>query len=101
MGDYQWITYEEVKNQSLEVGSGLLHLRHKVGEKIVLFAETRQEWTITAMACIRYKFPGEADCIFAIGDIQTCPSKILLNPLTIWILIASPCYLKNLHRYIT
>lgn len=59
MGDYKWITYEEVNVQTLQVGSGLLRLNHKVDDKLVIFAETRQEWTITALACFRYKFQSE------------------------------------------
>lgn len=57
MGDYEWLTYEELRNQTFEVGSGLVKLNHRVGDRVVIFAETRQEWLITALSCFKYNFP--------------------------------------------
>lgn len=59
MGDYEWLTYNDVNKLTLEVGSGLLKLQHKIDEKALIYSETRQEWIITALACIRYKIPGK------------------------------------------
>lgn len=57
MSDYEWRSYDEVENEALEIGSGLLKLNHKVNERVVIFAETRAKWLISAIACFRYKFP--------------------------------------------
>ena len=58
MGDYHWLTYSELHDKVGALGRGLLALGQKPKENILIFAETRAEWMITAQACFRYNFPG-------------------------------------------
>ncbi|KAK3596715.1 hypothetical protein CHS0354_025013 [Potamilus streckersoni] len=57
MGDYTWITYEEVFERATNFGSGLLALGQKPRKNILIFAETRADWMIAAQACFKYNFP--------------------------------------------
>ncbi|KAK7456556.1 hypothetical protein BaRGS_00039334 [Batillaria attramentaria] len=57
MGEYIWMTYEEVFHRVSNFGSGILALGQKPRSKLVIFAETRAEWMIAAQACFKYNFP--------------------------------------------
>jgi long-chain acyl-CoA synthetase len=57
LGDYKWSTYEEVFERINNISNGLLHLGLKSNQNVVLFAETRPEWLISAYACFRIKAP--------------------------------------------
>lgn len=57
LGEYIWMTYEEVFQRVSNFGSGILALGQKPRSKLVLFAETRAEWMIAAQACFKYNFP--------------------------------------------
>ena len=60
MGDYKWITFEELFTRVTNLGSGLLALGQKPKKNILIFAETRAEWMIAAQACFKYNFPGKS-----------------------------------------
>jgi long-chain acyl-CoA synthetase len=55
LGNYKWATYEEMLRRVDNTSNGLLGLGIKSGQKVVLFAETRPEWLITALACFKIK----------------------------------------------
>ncbi|MBN3289703.1 ACSL4 ligase, partial [Polypterus senegalus] len=57
LGEYKWITYEEMNIQVSHFGSGLAALGQKPKSLICIFCETRAEWMISANACFRYNFP--------------------------------------------
>jgi hypothetical protein len=57
LGSYKWTTYETVLQRVDNLSNGLLNLGLKSDQKIVLFAETRPEWLISALACFRVKVP--------------------------------------------
>lgn len=57
LGEYQWQTFEDVFTRLTYLGSGLLALGQKPRKNILIFAETRAEWTIAAQACFKYNFP--------------------------------------------
>jgi len=44
LGDYKWISYQEAYATSLKFGRGLRKLGLKPGDKLAIYAETRQEW---------------------------------------------------------
>lgn len=48
LGDYKWITYNELKASADAFGRGLRLLGQKPGTSIAIYAETRAEWM---MAC--------------------------------------------------
>lgn len=48
MGEYKWRTYIEVEQQAAHFGRGLRELGVQPKDKVVMFAETRAEWTIAA-----------------------------------------------------
>uniref|UniRef100_A0AC35U1F4 AMP-binding domain-containing protein n=1 Tax=Rhabditophanes sp. KR3021 TaxID=114890 RepID=A0AC35U1F4_9BILA len=57
LGEYQWQTYDEVTDQINSVSNALNLLNLKEKTHIVIFAETRAEWMITAQACFRSGYP--------------------------------------------
>jgi len=57
MGEYRWITYEEVDGLADNLGRGLRVLGQKPNDNVCVFADTRAEWLITAQACFRQAFP--------------------------------------------
>ncbi|GFR96409.1 long-chain-fatty-acid--CoA ligase 3 [Elysia marginata] len=56
LGEYHWITYEELANRVTNFGRGLLMLGQKPTSKLVIFAETRADWMVSAQACFKYNF---------------------------------------------
>lgn len=56
MGEYHWRSYAQIDERTNLVGSGLEAIGHKEGF-VVLFAETREEWTTTAFACFKKNYP--------------------------------------------
>uniref|UniRef100_A0A8B9JZ14 long-chain-fatty-acid--CoA ligase n=1 Tax=Astyanax mexicanus TaxID=7994 RepID=A0A8B9JZ14_ASTMX len=57
LGDYKWITYEEMEVEVNHFGSGLAALGQQPRNTIAIFCETRAEWMITAQSCFRRNFP--------------------------------------------
>ncbi|KRX41945.1 Long-chain-fatty-acid--CoA ligase 4, partial [Trichinella murrelli] len=57
LGEYRWQTYETVSRRVNNIGSGLLHVGHRTGKNLVIFAETQCNWLTTALACFTYKIP--------------------------------------------
>ncbi|KAL7842397.1 hypothetical protein SRHO_G00240860 [Serrasalmus rhombeus] len=57
LGEYNWLSYEEVFKLAQRFGSGLAALGQKPLCNIAIFCETRAEWLIAAQACFRYNFP--------------------------------------------
>uniref|UniRef100_A0AAY5JVW4 long-chain-fatty-acid--CoA ligase n=1 Tax=Esox lucius TaxID=8010 RepID=A0AAY5JVW4_ESOLU len=57
LGEYRWLSYEEVDQIINHLGSGLAALGQQPKRTIAIFCETRAEWMITAQACFRRNFP--------------------------------------------
>jgi long-chain acyl-CoA synthetase len=57
LGSYKWQTYEQMHDRIERFSSGLLNIGLKSNQNVVLFAETRPEWLISAFACFRIKAP--------------------------------------------
>ncbi|KAG8553640.1 hypothetical protein GDO81_003497 [Engystomops pustulosus] len=57
LGEYKWLSYEEVNTRVNHLGSGLAALDLKPKSTVAIFCETRVEWLITAQACFKYNFP--------------------------------------------
>ncbi|KAI3777314.1 hypothetical protein L1987_47114 [Smallanthus sonchifolius] len=53
LGDYEWMTYGQVYQVVCNFASGLLQVGHKTGERVAIFADTREEWFIALQACFR------------------------------------------------
>jgi long-chain acyl-CoA synthetase len=54
---YTWSNYRTMHSRVENFSNGLLHVGLKSDQNIVLFAETRPDWLITAFACFRIKVP--------------------------------------------
>ncbi|CAF4775860.1 unnamed protein product, partial [Rotaria sp. Silwood2] len=54
LGEYEFTTYVEACNRISSIGRGLLSLGLKPGDKILIYAETRPEWLLTAFAAFRH-----------------------------------------------
>ncbi|XP_070827273.1 long-chain-fatty-acid--CoA ligase 3a [Chaetodon trifascialis] len=57
LGEYHWLSYEEVFTAASQLGSGLVALGQQPKTNIAIFCETRAEWIIAAQACFMYNFP--------------------------------------------
>ncbi|RNA18403.1 long-chain-fatty-acid-- ligase 3 [Brachionus plicatilis] len=57
LGDYQYMSLRDVYARIVHFSNGLLNIGLKSGEKIVLFAETRPEWLMSAFSCFRIQVP--------------------------------------------
>ncbi|MEQ2240394.1 Long-chain-fatty-acid--CoA ligase 4 [Ilyodon furcidens] len=57
LGEYRWLSYNELDSVVSEFGSGLAALGQQPKSTIAIFCETRAEWMITAQACFRRNFP--------------------------------------------
>ena len=57
LGDYRWMTYEEVDAMADNFGRGLRTLGQKPEQNLCLFADTRMEWLVAAQASFRQSFP--------------------------------------------
>ncbi|XP_041796150.1 long-chain-fatty-acid--CoA ligase 3a isoform X2 [Chelmon rostratus] len=56
LGEYRWLSYEEVLTAASQLGSGLASLGQRPKNNIAIFCETRAEWIIAAQACFMYNF---------------------------------------------
>jgi len=54
MGEYQFTTYRQACLRINNIGKGLLSLSLKKGERILIYAETRPEWLLTAFAAFKH-----------------------------------------------
>ncbi|KAH9376088.1 hypothetical protein HPB48_012291 [Haemaphysalis longicornis] len=57
LGDYEWLTYEDVGRQIDLIARGLLSIGAKPRQYLAILAETRAEWFMTAQACFRANIP--------------------------------------------
>lgn len=53
LGDYEWMSYGQVFQVVCNFASGLLQVGHGSGERVAIFADTREEWFIALQACFR------------------------------------------------
>ena len=54
MREYQFTTYRASFQRIESIGRGLLSLGLRPGDKILIFAETRPEWLLSALAALRH-----------------------------------------------
>lgn len=57
LGDYRWMTYEEVDSMADNLGRGLRVIGLEPSSRVCMYAETRAEWYVTAQACFKQNFP--------------------------------------------
>lgn len=57
MGDYKWKTFQEVERIAASFGRGLRELGQEPRMNLVIFAETRAEWLISAHGCFKQNIP--------------------------------------------
>uniref|UniRef100_A0A915BKV0 long-chain-fatty-acid--CoA ligase n=1 Tax=Parascaris univalens TaxID=6257 RepID=A0A915BKV0_PARUN len=76
LGEYKWESYEDVHKRVGLIAAGLHSIVEGNDPKVVMFAETRADWLITALACMRINLPvvtvyatlGEAAIAHAINE---------------------------------
>lgn len=57
LGDYEWMSYSQVFQAVCSFSSGLVQVGHKTGERVAIFADTREEWFIALQVdCIQFAF---------------------------------------------
>ncbi|XP_075555772.1 fatty acid CoA ligase Acsl3-like [Dermacentor variabilis] len=57
LGEYEWLTYEEVDRKVDQTARGLLSIGARPRQFVAILAETRAEWMLTAQACFRTNIP--------------------------------------------
>ncbi|XP_068562367.1 long-chain-fatty-acid--CoA ligase 3a [Cebidichthys violaceus] len=57
LGEYCWLSYEEVFTAASRLGSGLASLGQRPKSNVAIFCETRAEWIVAAQACFMHNFP--------------------------------------------
>ncbi|KHJ99260.1 AMP-binding enzyme [Oesophagostomum dentatum] len=78
MGKYHWRTFRDVDERTNMVASALSSLGLKKNDHVVIFAETREEWMTTAIACFKSCLPvvtiyatlGEEAVEFALQEVN-------------------------------
>ncbi|CAJ0572701.1 unnamed protein product, partial [Mesorhabditis spiculigera] len=79
LGDYEWSSYKEVERQVQQLAAGIKDLSKGSAEpKVVIYAETRAHWMMTALACFRvnatvvtvYATLGEDAIVSAINETE-------------------------------
>lgn len=55
LGEYNWLTYEDIDQMSKWFSQGLKNIGHNPGENILIFSETRYEWLVAAIGALRHK----------------------------------------------
>lgn len=78
MGQYKWRTFDEVEVEAQFFGKGMRELGMDPKEKVVIFAETRAEWMISAhglfkqscTVCTIYATLGEDGVAFGINETE-------------------------------
>ena len=58
LGDYSWKDYAAVDDSVKRMVCALTQLGLKKGDNVIVYAETRMEWMISAIACFKCGFPG-------------------------------------------
>lgn len=53
-GPYEFLTYEECDKIIKDIEKGFKKLGIKKGDRVIIYAETRKEWFLTALACFRF-----------------------------------------------
>ena len=53
----RWLSYEQVDDAADYFGRGLRGLNLEPGSKACIFADTRNEWFLSAQACFKQNFP--------------------------------------------
>lgn len=57
LGEYKWLSYNEAYDHARRISSGIKALGVETGEFVVIFAETKAEWMLSAQACFMRNFP--------------------------------------------
>ncbi|CAJ0928049.1 unnamed protein product, partial [Mesorhabditis belari] len=78
MGNYHWRSFIQVNERVTLIASALKKLGLKPKNPVVIFAETREEWMTTALACFKMNFPittvyatlGEDAVCFALNEVE-------------------------------
>ncbi|CAN8019594.1 unnamed protein product [Ixodes persulcatus] len=78
LGEYKWKTYADVESQVDQIGRGLARIGIVPETRVIIFAETREEWILTALACFRrrvivctiYATLGDEGIVFSVNETE-------------------------------
>ncbi|CAF4409689.1 unnamed protein product, partial [Adineta steineri] len=54
LGEYKFQTFRQIYKRIENIGRGLLSLNLTLGDKILIYSETRYEWLLTAFSAFRH-----------------------------------------------
>ena len=93
-GDYSWLTYNEMHDYVKRMSSGLKALGVETKQNVIIFAETKAEWMLSAQACFMRNFPGKVACSYTVMKIlfkKSCKTDkgCFLEIRQVWIYLLS------------
>ena len=102
-GDYSWLTYNEMHDYVKRISSGLKALGVEAKQNVIIFAETKAEWMLSAQACFMRNFPGKVACSYTVMKILLKKSRktdmgCFLEIRQVWIYLLSSLFF--LHKNI-
>ncbi|GMS87194.1 hypothetical protein PENTCL1PPCAC_9369 [Pristionchus entomophagus] len=69
LGEYEWLSYREVEAKVAHLAAGIKDLcADSKDPRVVIFAETRAHWMMTALACFRANIPVVTAIVAAINE---------------------------------
>ena len=79
LGEYEWISYKEVKKDALNFGRGIrFSLGQEPGTLITIFAETRSEWMISCIGAFSQVRNVQFFTVYSIYKDQQSPNYKVL-----------------------
>lgn len=96
-GPFKWLSYEEVAERTLNVGSGLLSIGLKPKDFVGIFAPNRVEWTLTEQACNAFSM-AVVPLYDTLGDEAV---EFILDESEVSVVVVSENKLKGLLKNIT
>ena len=76
LGDYKWMTYNEAYDNVCRISSGLNAIGVQAREYVIIFAETKAEWMLSAQACFMRNYPGMIKYVFDTNEEHVFLSNI-------------------------
>ena len=84
LGDYRWISFEDMHSSANYFGRGLRNLGLAPRQNLCIFADTRAEWMIAAQAAFKQAFPvatlytnlGEEAVVHGLNQTQVKSQKV-------------------------
>uniref|UniRef100_A0A0K0EUV3 long-chain-fatty-acid--CoA ligase n=1 Tax=Strongyloides venezuelensis TaxID=75913 RepID=A0A0K0EUV3_STRVS len=96
MGDYKFLTYDQLIENIETIQRGLHKLGLKKGDSVCIYAETRHEWLTMALACFAQGYP----VVTAYSTLGKDAVKTIIKETKCKVIVATESYFKNLENIV-